>query len=486
MNRKTTTILCAAGGLIAAAVALGKTQDSAQAKNARPITDTPPPLRTPDADSCSVDTALPARASADFGAGTFQAALSGAKILRGSGGDVYLAVDLGVRERPGDKRAPVNMVIVIDHSSSMGGDKIVKARQAARGLVDRLDASDRVALIQYDDTAQVLVEPIAMDAEGKAKMQRAIDAIADAGGTNLHEGMMLGIGEAKKGMGGQRINRVVLLSDGQANVGVVDPQAIARSAGLAADGGVRVTTIGLGVDYNEDLMEAIAENGRGQYYYVKDGAGLEAVFAGELRSMQSTVATNTELRIDPACAGVEIADVYGYQFRRDGRSVVVPLTDLFGGEQRKVLVRLKVPAEKDGPARLVQASLGFDDAGTGAKRHARVALGALITADAASVREAADREVMAKVEQVEAARTMRAAAEAYDRGDQDGARRVLLEQRERTKKRAEEYNLPAAPIAQTLESLEDMDNDVQSYAPGSGEGKAALKASKAGARDMSK
>jgi Ca-activated chloride channel family protein len=485
MDRKTTTILCAAGGLIAAAVALQSRNDQASAAPSQPIA-RPEPIKVLNQDTCSVGDALPAKATADFGSGTMNAALSGSRVLLAGNGEVYMAVDLVVKERPGEKRAPVNMAIVIDHSGSMAGDKIVQARSAAKGIVERLDAGDRVALIQYDDTAQVLVSSINMDGEGKKRMIQAIDGIGDAGGTNLHGGMMLGIAEAKKAMGGERINRVVLLSDGQANVGVVDPQLIARDASQAADQGVRVTTIGLGIDYNEDLMEAIAENGRGQYYYVKDAAGLESVFAGELRSMQGTVATAAELRIDPACAGVEVADVYGYNFRRDGRSVVVPLSDMFGGEKRKVLVKLKVPAGTSGAKGLARTTLAFEDKIAGGKKTASVNLGVEVSGDADAVRQSIDSEVMGKVEEVEAARTMRAAAEAYDRGDQAGARKMLGEQRERTKKRAQEYNLPAASTGAVMAPLEEMDKDFEAYAPGSMEGKAATKGAKAGARDLSK
>jgi Ca-activated chloride channel family protein len=282
------------------------------------------------------------------------------------------------------------------------------------------------------------------------------------------------------------VNRVVLLSDGQANVGVVDPAQIASAASAAADQGVRVTTIGLGLDYNEDLMEAVAESGRGQYYYVKDGAGLEAVFAGELRSMQATVATRAELRLSPACAGVEVAEVLGYESRREGADVVVPLADLFGGEQRKVLVRLRAPAGIDGHKLLARTTLAFDAANGGGRKTSSVDLGVEVSSDAQAVRASSDPEVMGKVEQVEAARTMRQAAAAYDRGDKQAAQGYVRQQKERTKKRAAEYNMPAAATAPIMQGLDDMDSSMELYAPSSAEGKAMTKGSKADARKMSK
>jgi Ca-activated chloride channel family protein len=484
MQRKTTAILCAAGGLVAAAVALETHQDAARAANSRPVIG-PPPVQVKNQNTCAVGDALPARATADFGTGQMTAALSGSRLLQGAGGEIYMAVDLKVNDKQGDKRAPVNMAIVIDHSGSMAGDKIAQARQAARGIVERLDAGDRVALIQYDDTAQVLVASIAMDGEGKQKMLRAIDGVEDAGGTNLNDGMMLGIDEARKSTGDQRINRVVLLSDGQANVGVVDPQAIAKNAANAADQGIRVTTIGLGLDYNEDLMELVAESGRGNYYYVKDGGGLEKVFAGELHSMQSTVATAAELRLSPACTGVDIEEVYGYQFRRDGHDVIVPLTDLFGGESRKVLIKLRAPAGTIGQKGLARATLGFDDAAGGGRKTAALNLGVEVSGDAQAVRESADKEVLAQVAQVEAARQMRLAAEAYDKGDREGAMRIIGDAKKHTAEKAKEYDLPAAATTGIYDSLDGAGAGMAA-APGSDEAKDASKTIKAGARSMQK
>jgi Ca-activated chloride channel family protein len=475
---KTTTILCAAGGLVAAAVALGSRSNAA----------TPPappsPLPPITAEACTGDAASAGRA--DFGVGHFGAALSSHKILQGAGGDVHLAVDLGVIERPGDKRAPVNMAIVIDHSGSMAGDKMDKAREAARGIVERLSGEDRVSLVQYDDDAQVLVPSIAVDLEGKRRLLAAIDGIRDDGGTNLHDGMMLGVAEARRSMGGQRINRVVLLSDGQANVGVVDPRAIARAAGQAADSGVRITTIGLGIDYNEDLMEMVAETGRGQYYFVENAASLEGVFAGELRSMQGTIGTRAEIRLTPACTGVEIAEVYGYESRRDGNDVIVPLADLFGGEKRKLVVRLKGPAGSVGKKALVRATLAFDETSGGGRKTASVEVGVEVSSDAQAVRASVDSEVMTKVEEIETARALRAAAEAYDRGDVEEAKGINRQQRARAEKRAAQYNYKPAAAQDMYEAMDKQDAVMGTAAPASAEGRAASKASKAGARDFAK
>lgn len=477
MNRKTTAILCAAGGLIAAATILGARRERASALPSDPG----------GAEAiCTDGSDNPSRQSVEFGYGTMNAALSGAKVLRAEDGEVYLAIDLAAREQTVAKRPPLNLAIVIDRSGSMQGDKLTQARSAAKGIVARLTSSDRVALVQYDDSAQIVVSSIAMDDEGKRRMTAAIDGIYDAGGTNLHDGMALGIGEVKREIAEGRVNRVILLSDGQANVGITDTPTLARIAGGAADEGVRVTTIGLGLDYNEDLMEALAENGRGQYYYVRDAGGLEAVFAGELRSMQATVATRAELRLEPSCAGVEILEVYGYASRRDGQTVVVPMADLYGGDRRKLVVRLRMPAGHEGRTDVVRAVLGFDDAIAGGRKVAATTLGIEVTTDAQAVKAALDHEVLVKVEETEAANAMRNAAAAYERGDRAGAARQLQAQKARTAQRAAGYDMKPSATAGVQAELDDMEQGVMAHDPASGAGRDLTKKSKADARAMSK
>jgi Ca-activated chloride channel family protein len=349
----------------------------------------------------------------------------------------------------------------------MHGEKLFRARDAARGLVDRLGPADRAALVQFDDAAQILVPSVVTDATGRAQLVSAIDSIADGGGTNIHGAMVLGRDQLLSVLSKGRINRVILMSDGNTNAGITDTPTLARIAGDAAERGIRITTVGLGLDYNEDLMEAIAENGRGQYYYVRDAGELQAVFDGELRAIQATVATNAELRLEPACAGVEIAEVYGYATRREGGAVIVQLADLAGGDKRKVVARLRVPAQTAGKAGVLTASFAFDPAGGGGRQHAMSRLGVEIASDPVAVDRSADTTVIAKVAQVESGLAMREAAEAYGRGDVARAKSVIAKQRQAVADKAARYQLApeaAAPAAAPLDKMEtEMDaNDFRS------------------------
>jgi Ca-activated chloride channel family protein len=476
MNRKTAGIVGAAGSLAVIAALLGARDSGSSVVTTRP----PPP---PQPALCGLT--APARASADFGAGTLTAALSGAKVLRGGDGEVFVAIDVVAREAQVASRPPMSLAIVIDHSGSMQGEKIARARDAARGLIERMGERDRVALIQYDDTAETLVPSTATDDAGKQRLLAAIEGIQDAGGTNLHGGLVLGRDQIMAAVSTGHVNRVILLSDGNANVGVTDIPTLARMSGDAAERGVRITTVGLGNDYNEDLMEAIAENGRGQYYYVKDAGTLDAVFAGELKAIQATVATAAELRLEPACAGVEIVEVFGYVTRREGASVIVPLADVAGGDKRKLVARVRIPTGADGAAGVVAASLGFATP-AGERRSVEARVGVELTSDVAAVERSADAEVLAKVEQADTAVAVRRAAEAYQRGDQAGALKVISDKRDQAQKRAVRYKMKEADMKPVFENLDSMGAGMAATAPDSPAAPAMTKAAKSSAYQLAK
>ena len=471
MNRKTTAILCTAAGLLTLAAL------ASQAPKAPPSHPQPPAVVPPPAPACAGAAGLGPKQNLDFGVGTFAGALSAP---RGSAGELYLALDLQAARRAATKRPPLDIAIVIDRSGSMAGEgKLSRAREAAAGIVERLGPTDRIAVVQYDDQAQVIAPETAASAAGKRVALEAIASLAPGGGTNLGAGLALGRDQLRPAAddSGGRVRRLILLSDGIANVGVTDPSALATMAEGAAAEGVHVTTIGLGLDYNEDLMEAIAERGRGQYYYVRDAAGLDAVFAGELRALEATVATGAQLELQAPCGGVEVPEVFGYATRREGGAVIVPLADLFGGDTRKVVARLSAPA--GGPAgRFLRATLQFTDA----RDDSRHAVAIELAVDHAPV----DPEVMGKVEQVRSAQAIRAAAEAYQRGDRAAALGLIRSRRGEAARHAAEYRIPAQVMAPALDPLAGYEGGMAATPSGSAGGRALVKGAKSEAWNLGK
>jgi Ca-activated chloride channel family protein len=171
---------------------------------------------------------------------------------------------------------------------------------------------------------------------------------------------MVGLDEVRRHARSDAINRVLLLSDGLANRGITDPREIARFVREARRSGLTVSTLGLGLDYNENLMQAVAEVGGGNYYYVESPAQMAGIFEQELSTLFTTVAQDVHFRITIK-GPVRSLDALGYEVIRDGADAVIDLENLYGGEQRTVLLRLRVKADEPGPVDLGSLSFGYTD-----------------------------------------------------------------------------------------------------------------------------
>lgn len=477
--RTTVALLGAAGTFVAAAVMFDREPAASTRKDATTT-------KAPESPKAACAAGAGAKATAKLGAATLNAGLSASSILRGGGGDVYASFEITTDNVATTQRPPLNLALVIDRSGSMSNGRIEHAQSAAIGIIDRLGDTDHVALVQYDDSANVVVPSIAMDKLGKEKLRSAIRGIQLGGSTNLHGGLVLGRDEVQKSFKQAQVSRVILLSDGQANAGVVDPRQIADTARVAANQGVRITSVGIGLDFNEDLMEAIAEAGRGQYHFVKAASDLDKVIAGELAGIQATIATNVELHLKAPCAGGQIAEVLGYESRRDGDTVIVPMADLSGNDSRKLLVKIDVPDADKGSIGALHGELVFKDATGGEIKRTSISLGVDRTEDAQIATASADKDVMAQVIQLDAAQSMRQAAQAYEKGDRDQALRVLEQSRRDIQSKSAAYKIAPTKAAETLSEIDGMAGDARAYDYSSDEGKAMLKSKKAKARTMSK
>ncbi len=421
------------------------------------------------------------------GEGSFTAGLSASKVLAKSSGELFVSADLVAKPPPSSgERAPIDLALVLDRSGSMAGEKLAAARHAASGIVSRLADRDRVALVQYDQEVEVLVPLTPLGDGGRQRLKGALQSVVEGGSTDLYHGLATGLGQVGRERGTGRVNRVVLLSDGQANSGVTDPMRMGRLATEAAGSGIRVTTVGMGLDYNEDLLALLAESGRGRYYYVRDAASLEQVFAGEAAAVQATVATQVELSIEPGVPGVEILEVYGYDVRRAGTAVVVPMADLSGGESRRITARLKIPTSSPGRMDVVGLRLSSVDALNKQPATRTIRLQAEVTRDEREVEASVNPAVMAHVVQMRAAVAMRQATAAYQRGDQAAAQATLSAELDRAEATARRYKLPAPKVTAATSALPQMAREFSANAPSSEAGKAAIKSGKAAAIVQSK
>ena len=254
--------------------------------------------------------------------------------------ELIVQVEVEARKSDDVRRAPMNLAIVLDRSGSMEGAKLEKARQAAAMAVDKLADDDIFSLVTYDDQTNLLIPPERVGGrDHREELKARIHRIQAGGSTALHAGVVLGSKQVRRFFEKERVNRVILLSDGIANVGPSSTSALAGLGRELRGEGIAVSTVGLGDDYNEDLMTALAEASNANYYYVKDAEKLPGIFAQELGAARSLLARNIVIRIQ-APDGVRLKEIVGRPDIVCGDRVAeIKMPELFGSEKRRFLVR---------------------------------------------------------------------------------------------------------------------------------------------------
>lgn len=259
-----------------------------------------------------------------------------------------------------DLRPPVNLALVIDRSGSMSGEKISHAREAALEAVRRLAPDDIVSLIAYDSNVETLV---AAQRVGNGRhLERAILGIEVGGNTALYGGVTRGAAEVRRHAEGDRyVNRVILLSDGLANVGPSSPEELGRLGASLVKEGVSVTTIGVGLGFNEDLMTRLAQRSDGNTYFVENSADLSRIFAAELGDVLNVVARRVVIEIDFP-AGVRPVAFVGRDGAIHGQRAELTLNQLYGGQEKFALIEVEVEPSRSGQEReIARARVHYED-----------------------------------------------------------------------------------------------------------------------------
>lgn len=242
-------------------------------------------------------------------------------------------------------RPPVNLSVVLDRSGSMGGEKLRKAKEAAIEALRRLDSRDIFSLIIYDQNVETLVP--AQSAGNTQWIESRIRKISSGGQTALFGGVSQAAAEIRKNLSEKNVNRIILLSDGIANVGPSSPSDLGRlGAGLIKEG-ISVTTVGVGTDYNEDLMARLSQESDGNTYFVEASQDLPKIFAGELGDVLKVVAKKVIVAIE-CSEDVRPLSIIGREGRIHGQTIELYLNQLYGGQEKYALVEVEVPVGKSG------------------------------------------------------------------------------------------------------------------------------------------
>ena len=256
---------------------------------------------------------------------------------------------------PQHERAPLNLSLVIDKSGSMSGQKIQYAKKALAYVIDCLGPNDILSIVEYSSDVRTLCAPTFVTDKGM--FHRKVNYIRADGATNLSGGMERGFQLVKqmKGRTGdvsadaKYVNRVILLSDGLANRGVTDVAGLTAIVGNYYDEyGISISTLGMGADFNEDLMASLAGRGGGRYEFISSPSQLPEIFKGELEGLSSVVAKNTEIEITFPQELVSCEGVHMYPFKIRDNKILIKLNDLSSKEQRAILINFKVDPEVTG------------------------------------------------------------------------------------------------------------------------------------------
>jgi len=333
----------------------------------------------------------------------------------------YLMVSVTGSDK-GFKRTPICTVLVLDASGSMSGEKLAALKDTASKLARNLSDQDEVAIVAYASHVETVLERVG--AANKEPILAAIGRLQATTCTNMSGGLAAGLKQVNEKFKG--VKRIMLLTDGLANEGVSDRAGLLGMVGGRASS-CTVSTFGFGTDCDQELLADMAKAGGGNYYFI-GGKDIGSVFARELGGMLSCIAQNLEVRIRPNKGGEVLEVLNDFTVEDKGGEAAINAEDLYAGETKHVLVRLRV-AKPDGkpkarPFSVAHVAVSWDDATS--KKHERRELNPKVTF--VKAKDADAEPALAVAEQValvQAANAQLEAVKAAERGDWAGAQDAL-------------------------------------------------------------
>ncbi len=345
---------------------------------------------------------------------------------------VILKVTLDAPVAPAKAPRPkVNIALVLDRSGSMSGTKLNMAKEAAIEAVSRLGRDDMFSLVTYDTNVHTLVpaQPV-RDING---MIQVIQQIQSGGSTALFGGVSQGAAEIRKSLEGDFIHRVVLLSDGIANVGPQHPDDLGRlGAGLFKEN-ISVTTIGVGNDYNEDLMTQLSQKSDGNTYFAESGVDLPRIFGEELGKVLNVVAKQVIVTITLP-DGVTPVEIIGREGRVRGNRIELSMNQLYGGQEKFALIQVRLPQSRAGHDMTVAtAKVTYQDPFAMKVRSATGAAMAQFSRDPAKVKASTNVKVVRDYQLNLNALAQEEAISLSDQGNPEAAAQALRKSAEKLK-----------------------------------------------------
>lgn len=346
--------------------------------------------------------------------------LSQGKVLAGAEQSVFAELTLRAEaSKRARERAPLSIAVVLDTSGSMSGEKIAQAKEAVIRLIGDLRDDDEVAFIRYSSESE-LVQPLARAGTVRSSLIARVRGIEASGGTNIAPALAQGLRALDDAARG-RVKRVVLASDGLDGTRAQSESIARESAGR----GVTVSSMGIGLDFDESYMGAVAKAGHGNFAFVKDGSALSGFLQRELVETASTTLESATARIKLP-VGLRFVRAIGADARAldDGREIELGIGSLFAGDERRVVLELasRIGA---GEVQAIEGQVRWSNVGGESALASFAGLGLHGSSDPLAVEQSRDGAVLARATSALASIRQIEAAEAYARGDMDRAQALI-------------------------------------------------------------
>jgi Ca-activated chloride channel homolog len=322
-----------------------------------------------------------------------------------------------------DSSPAVNLALVLDRSGSMEGAKLRYTKLAAEFLIDRLRPRDTLAIVCYDHQTDVLCQSTPGDE--KLVLKTALQQLISRGYTNLSSGWLRGLSlvAAMQKSRPDHVHRVLLMTDGQANQGIMNPDKLIHLGMKYRQQGISTSTLGFGEDFNEDLLTGIAEEAGGHFYYIDNPDKAPSAFVEELGELSMVVGQNLEVILQCE-AGVQIGRNYSHDLRQNKNNAVAwRLGDLYANDAKLLLLTVKIPRGY-GDKPIAQLGVRYHSADEARRHHLEKAILVPVTKPGMEPGEQ-NLEVVKERLVLEAALAKERAISSVDRGDYETARRSI-------------------------------------------------------------